>query len=76
MSELTAKLLKIASDIDSLIEKIASEPIEEVQNTKETEKLAATKTATEEVIKESGGFGSVSDYATKSRNPLLDFILS
>lgn len=80
MSELTNKLLKIASDIDSLIVKIASEAevTKEAQAVKVEEEEASfntIKTATSN-RKSSNDFGSVSDYSNKSKNPLLDFILS
>lgn len=66
MSELTEKLLKVASTIDSLIEKITKE--EEI--VPEVTKEASNKD------KNNNGFGTLSNSTAKGSNPLLDFILS
>lgn len=64
MSDVSDRLLKIASVIDSLLEKLAEE-----------EKVAAKQ----EQIKEAeltNGFGTLSDVTDKANNPFLNFLFS
>ena len=63
MSELTDKLTKIASTIDSLLAKITSEE-------------TTDKVANEKQSYTNSDFGSLSTDKTYKQDPLLDFILS